>query len=91
MWPFYLIPCALLALVVGPRWGTLAAFMCAISATLFSDPGPRSGHEGPFLVLWNLAMRFLVFEVPVLLLARMRSEIETHDTSGPGNAQASVT
>jgi hypothetical protein len=91
MWPFYLIPCALLALVVGPRWGTLAAFMCAISATLFSDPGPRSGHESPFLVLWNLAMRFLVFEVPVLLLARMRSEIETHDASGPGNAQAIVT
>ena len=73
--PFYLIPCAALTLVINDRWGTSAA---AITMTTW---GIIQCHQNPHLSLahwqmlvWNAGMRFLLFQIIVLLLNRVRVE-----------------
>jgi hypothetical protein len=70
--PFYLVPCAILALVVGGRSGSIAAFASAFSTTLFRAPPGVPGR----IAIWNFAMRLIFFELVVLLLARVRYELE---------------
>jgi sulfotransferase family protein len=79
--PFYLIPSAILTLIVNSRWGTLAA---AASAVVWSvlwtlDHSNVSSHFG--LILWNCAMRFLLLQFVVLLVNCIRIEIMTADNS----------
>jgi len=71
--PFYLIPPAFLSLTISRRWGTFAAL---IAATLWSSiqSVERVGHVEWGLVLWNSFMRFLVFQIVILLLDRVREE-----------------
>jgi hypothetical protein len=90
--PFYLVPCAILALVVGGRSGSIAAFGCALSTTLFRAPPGLPGR----IAIWNFAMRLIFFELVVLLLARVRYELErqgensgaTEGTQGGGGLRA---
>ena len=85
--PVYLIPCAALALVVGRGWATIAAVLAVLSITIF-----REGVQHHFnslilgLVLWNIFMRFIFFEVFVLLLSRIRAEFRTPPLSHHGPA-----
>jgi hypothetical protein len=74
--PFYLLPCALTTLVVGIRWGTVMSFLSAMSIMCFLE-GARNHFHLPFtgFVFWNIAMRFILFEIFVLLLNRIRLEI----------------
>jgi hypothetical protein len=79
--PFYLIPSAMLTLIINSRWGTLAA---AASAVVWSvlwtlDHVNVSAHFG--VILWNCAMRFLLLQFVVLLLNCIRIEIMTADRS----------
>jgi hypothetical protein len=77
--PVYLIPCGVLALVVGRSWATIAAILCAVSITIFRDG--MTGHFHSMmsgLVAWNLFMRFILFQVFVLLLDRIRLEIASN-------------
>jgi hypothetical protein len=77
MGPFYLVPCGALALVVGRTWGTLAALVCAVSITVFRDGMTHNFHSLlSAVVIWNLAMRFIFFETFVLLLSRIRAELQ---------------
>jgi hypothetical protein len=81
--PLYLLPCAALALVAGRHWATVAAVATALSATLFREGSAHHYHlwlTGP--TVWNLAMRFIFFEVFVLLLARIRCDLSEPTSSG---------
>ena len=81
--PFYLIPCAATALVVGRRWATLTALCSAILFTWGRTQGAEPSSE-PGLLIWNTAMRFVLFQVIVVLLDRIRVEINStvNPTSG---------
>lgn len=85
--PIYLIPCAALALVVGRSWATIGAFCAVVSITVCRAADTH--HLSSLmtgLVLWNLAMRFIFFEVFVLLLSRIRAEIQTVPITGNGKS-----
>ncbi len=80
--PFYLIPCAVLTLVVNYRWGTFAV------ATFVVLWGAIQAHQNPNLNLehwktlfWDAGMRFVLFQVIVLLLNRVRIEAAQADGS----------
>jgi len=70
---FYAIPCALLALVVNTRWATMFVLACAIIAPIVQydgDPDYRSWE----VFLWNLFSRFILLEIIVLTLGRIRMD-----------------
>jgi hypothetical protein len=74
--PFYLIPCAILALTINWRWGTIAALMAAsIGPALIRRLDESFAQVEVFL--WNSSMRFLLFEFVVLVLDRVRREINS--------------
>jgi hypothetical protein len=72
MGPFYLAPCALLALMVGRGWGTIAVLAATTSITCIRDIMSPHFHSMSKLALtWNVSMRFILFQIFVLLLARI--------------------
>ena len=74
--PFYMVPAALLTLVINRRWGTIAAVLSAVAwAGLQINDNPYVNLSHPGVLLWDAAMRFLVVEVVVLLLERIRVEV----------------
>jgi hypothetical protein len=72
--PFYMIPCAVLTLMLNWRWGTWAALITACIG-----PALLSKVETSFaqfeIIIWNSSMRFLLLEFVVLVLDRVRCEI----------------
>jgi hypothetical protein len=77
--PFYLIPCAILALTINWRWGTVAAVIAScISPALISRLDESFAQVEVFL--WNSSMRFLLFEFVVLVLDRVRREFNSRKT-----------
>ena len=77
--PFYMIPPAILTLVISQRWGTVAAAISAIAwALVLNLESPSINFSHLDIWLWDLLMRFLTFEVVVLLLGRIRVEISSH-------------
>ena len=95
--PLYLIPCATLALVVGRGWGSVAAVFNAIVITFLRFNDSRAaGHLNFSLELvlaWNVCMRFVFFEIFVLLLDRIRVEFTTRNStaSTPPSGEPSKT
>ena len=72
--PLYLLPCTLLTLVVGLRWGTFAAIVSAFLGPIMqSRADPHFAYFG--LTLWNSSMRLALFEAVVLLVNRVRIEV----------------
>lgn len=80
----YLIPCATLALVVGRGWGSIAAVLNAIAITFIrfngSHPAGRDNFSMDAVLIWNIFMRFILFQVFVLLLDRIRVELATRNS-----------
>lgn len=78
--PMYLIPCALPALIINRRWGTIAAVADTLvwTAARVVELPDYSSQYG--LLLWNCLMRFLVLEFVVILLDRIRLEIADAET-----------
>ena len=76
--PLYLIPCATLALVVGRGWASTAAVLNAIAITFLRFNESRAAGHFSFsldaVLAWNFCMRFVFFEIFVLLLDRIRVE-----------------
>ena len=73
--PFYLIPCAMLTLVVNSRWGTSAAVICMITwSVIQACQNPNLNLEHWKTLTWDGGMRFVLFEIIVLLLNRIRVE-----------------
>jgi hypothetical protein len=77
--PFYVIPAAILTMVINRRWGTLAAALSALVwAFLQNVDNPLVNLKTqPGIWLWDVFMRFLVVEIVVLLLERIRIEIRS--------------
>jgi hypothetical protein len=74
--PFYIIPAAIMTLVISQRWGTIAAATSALTWTLVQNmDNPYVNFSHPVVCLWDAFMRFLVIEIVVLLLERIRLEI----------------
>jgi hypothetical protein len=72
--PFYMIPSAIMALVANRRWGMMFAMVSALvwSAMKFNEMPEPNSHYG--LQLWNCAMRFILLQIMVVLLDRIRIE-----------------
>jgi hypothetical protein len=83
--PLYLIPCATLALVVGCRWASVAAALNAIVITFLRFNESRAAGHFHFsmdaVLVWNVFMRFVFFEVFVLLLDRIRVELAMRNSA----------
>ncbi len=74
--PFYLIPAAIMTLVINKRWGTMAAVASCLAwagIQILENPYVNPSHPG--IWLWDIFMRFCVTEIVVLLLERIRIEI----------------
>jgi hypothetical protein len=73
--PFYLVPCAALALIINYRWGTFAASTVMViwsAIQAYQNPNLSLEHWGT--LLWDAGMRFVLIEIIVLLLNRIRVE-----------------
>jgi len=70
--PFYLIPCAVLTLVINARWGTCAALVTV--GTWALTQGLKQNFVLDGVLLWNCVMHFVLLEIVVLLLGRIRIE-----------------
>lgn len=76
--PFYIIPAAILTLVVSRRWGTVAAVISPLVWGFVQNAdNPLVNLKQPGIWLWDVFMRFLVIECAVLLLDRIRVEIRS--------------
>jgi hypothetical protein len=71
--PLYLLPCMVLALTVGRRWGTAAAVITAIAGP-FTQRFDDVYYKHLPIEFWNTVMRFLIFQAVVLILDRIRRE-----------------
>jgi hypothetical protein len=79
--PFYIIPALILTMIVNRRWGTFAAALSALVwAFLQNVDNPLVNLTRPGIWLWDAFMRFLVVEIVVLLLDRIRIEIRSKET-----------
>src|SRR5690348_14463333 len=73
--PFYLIPCAVLTLVVNDRWGTMAvATVIVIWSTIQAQQNPNLSLDHWKTLLWDAGMRLVLFQIIVSLLNRVRIE-----------------
>ena len=73
--PFYLIPCAALTLVINFRWGTFAAAMTmTVWSVIQAHQNPHLSLEHWRMLVWNAGMRFVLFQIILLLLNRVRIE-----------------
>lgn len=77
--PFYLIPCAILALTINWRWGTVAALIASCIGPAIVRKLDESFAQIE-VFLWNSSMRFLLFEFVVLVLDRVRREFNSRKT-----------
>jgi hypothetical protein len=68
--PFYLLPCIILTLAMNWRWGTVTAVLAAILGPLLEHLDP--GYQPLEVEFWNAIARFMIFEMVVLLLERIR-------------------
>lgn len=79
---FYVIPAGLLALIINKRWGTAGAVISTIVWALVQNAdNPFINRAHPGVLLWDSAMRFLVLEIIVLLLERIRLQIKSEEFS----------
>lgn len=73
--PLYLIPCTILTLMVNRRWGTACALASSFMGPWFLKQAD-SDFNSDAILLWNTLMRFIIFETVVILLDRIRIEIQ---------------
>lgn len=77
--PFYVIPAAIMTLVINRRWGTITAaasvLVWALIQNVQNNPCVNFSHLQ--VCLWNMFMRFSIVEIVVLLLDRIRLEFSS--------------
>jgi hypothetical protein len=70
---FYAVPGILLVLVVNTRWATLMVIACAILPSIVKAEGDTD-YRSMGVFLWNLFSRFILLEIIVLTLGRIRMD-----------------
>jgi hypothetical protein len=79
---FYGIPCALVALVVNTRWASLFALACSIISPLIQYDGDPA-YRSALVFTWNWLSRFILLEIFVLMLGRIRQDITSEKSPEP--------
>lgn len=72
---FYGIPCALVALVVNTRWATLFVIAASLISPAIQYDGDPDYHS-TFVFVWNFVTRFILLEILILTLGRIRLEFK---------------
>ncbi len=75
---FYAIPCTLLALVVNNRWASLFVLACSIISPLVQYDGD-SDYRSAGVFVWNFFSRFILLEILILTIGRIRLEFSKED------------
>jgi hypothetical protein len=75
---FYGIPCALLALVVNTRWATLFVLASSFIAPMIQYDGDTD-YRSTGVFLWNFFTRFILLEILILTLGRIRLEFSRQE------------
>jgi glycosyltransferase involved in cell wall biosynthesis len=70
---FYGIPCILLALVVNTRWATVFVLAGSVIAPMVQYDGDPD-YRSAFVFIWNFFTRFILLEILILTLGRIRLE-----------------
>ena len=70
---FYAVPCAILALVVNTRWATLFVLASAFCGPMIQYDGDVD-YRSFGVFAWNFITRFILLEVFILTLGRIRLE-----------------
>jgi hypothetical protein len=71
--PLYLLPCIVMTLTVGRRWGTATAIITAIAGP-FTQRYDYVYYTHLPLELWNTVMRFIIFQAVVFIVDQIRRE-----------------
>lgn len=75
---FYAAPCVLLALVVNTRWATLFVVAGSITALMVQYQNDDN-FRSPLVIAWNFFSRFVLLEIMVLTVGRIRMEFDKTD------------
>jgi len=75
---FYATPCALLSLVVNTRWATLFVVIASFAAPWVQYDGDSDYHSA-LVFTWNCTSRFILLEIIMLMLGRIRQEFHKTD------------
>ena len=75
---FYAMPCALVALVVNTRWATLFVLVATAVGLVVQYDGD-SDYRPTFVCVWNFVSLFLLLEILVLTLGRIRRDFKKTD------------
>ena len=70
---FYAIPCAFVSLVVNTRWATLFVLAASIISPMIQYDGDAD-YQTTGVIIWNCISRFILLEIIVLTLGRIRLE-----------------
>lgn len=68
----YIIPCMIMTLALNWRWGTVFAVVCAVLGPILQWPDPA--YQSLDIQFWNTVMRFVMYEMVVLMIERIRRE-----------------
>ena len=68
----YIIPCMIMTLALNWRWGTVFAVVCAVLGPVLQRPDPA--YQSVDIQFWNTVMRFVMYEMVVLMIERVRRE-----------------
>jgi hypothetical protein len=68
----YIIPCMIMTLALNWRWGTVFAVVCAALGPLLQRPDPA--YQSLDIQFWNTTMRFVMYEMVVVMIERVRRE-----------------
>jgi hypothetical protein len=71
---FYAIPCILLALVVNTRWATVFVLIVSLLAPAIQYDGDPD-YRTTYVFVWNFFTRFILVEILILTLGRIRLEL----------------
>jgi hypothetical protein len=77
---FYAVPCALVALVVNTRWATLYVLASSVIAPLIQYDGDVD-FQPTGVMVWNFTSRFILLEIIILTLGRIRLEFNRNEGS----------
>ena len=72
---FYAVPCVLVALVANTRWATLFVLAAAIISPLVQFEGDTD-YQSTVVFAWNTVSRFILLEMMILTLGRIRLEFK---------------
>jgi hypothetical protein len=75
---FYAAPCILLALVVNTRWATLFVIIASLAAPWVQYHNDSDYHHAGIFA-WNLFSRFILLEIIILTVGRIRLEFQKTD------------